>query len=188
MKKNLSFTIFFLSISLLTACSSKWDHTDPEMPQDLIEYNQSILEEEFAILEENPEDLNALFEVAFRYQQLGDWKKAVKYYEEVLALTENDNVTLNNLAYIYEEMEDYEMAASYIKRLFEANPTDTEVIKDTVRILLKVGDALNAEHALEYFEELNLNPESPDPEIQKLIDELYDKIYTWAEENSQDVN
>jgi len=184
MKKLLSTLALAL---LLTACNTKWDHADPNMPADLVTYNQTILDEQLAILEEDPENTDALFEVAFRYQQLGSWKEAVSYYEKVLEQSENDYATLNNLAYIYEQMEDYNTSANYIKRLYAANQSDIETIKDTVRILLKSGDALNAEHAVQNFASLSLDPLNTDPDMQALVDELYQDIYDWAAEHGQSV-
>ncbi len=163
--------IFLLTL-LLGACSGKWDHVDSEMPAELRELNETILNEQLGFLKEDSQNLDALFEVAFRYQQLGDWKKAVKYYEKVREQAPADFPTLNNLAYIYEEMGDYAVAAEYTKLLYEANPSNIEVIKDTVRILLEADDALNAEHALQNFEALSIDPANPDPYIQELVAEL----------------
>lgn len=182
MQKILSILVLTL---LLTACNGKWDHSDPDMPADLVTYNQTILDEQRAILEEDPENVDALFEVAYRYQELGAWKEAVNYYEKVLEQSENDYATLNNLAYIYETMEGYETAADYIKRLYAANQSDTGVIKDTVRILLKNEDALNAEHAVDNFVKLSIDPLSPNPDMQALVDDLYTDIYDWAAEHGQ---
>ncbi len=177
------FSSLLLISLILTACTSKWDHSDPEMPAELRELNETILNEQLGFLDEDPENLDALFEVAFRYQQLGDWGKAVKYYEKVLELVDTDFATLNNLAYIYEEMEDYETSAEYIKLLYEANQSNIEVIKDAVRILLKSGDTLNARHALDNFAAKMLSGETPDPLTQALVDELSEDISTWESEN-----
>lgn len=180
MKKFLSTLLLAL---VLTACNNQWNQADPNMPADLITYNQTILDEQMAILEEDPENLDALFEVAFRYQQLGDWKKAVSYYEQVLEQAENDWATLNNLAYMYETMGDYETAAGYIKKLYEADSANIEVIKDTVRILLKAGDAESAQQALENFATVTAGGENPNPDIAALVSELYSDIYNWKKEN-----
>lgn len=169
---------YLLVLSLLfTACSSKWNQADPNMPEELRTQHESILEEQLLILEEDPQNEDALFEVAFRYHQLGYWKKAVHYYEEVLNVNPENWAALNNLASIYEKVEDYDQAAEYIKTLYQLDQTSIEVIKDTVRILLKAGDPVNAEHALQNFEKLVLNPATPDPKLQELIATLYEDIY-----------
>lgn len=169
---------FILIVSLLLpACSSQWNPVDPNMPEELRTQHETILEEQLLILEEDPENENALFEVAFRYHQLGYWKKAVSYYEEVLKVNPENWAAINNLASIYEKVEDYEQAAEYIKTLYQIDQTNIEVIKDTVRILLKAGDPVNAEHALQNFEKLTLDPAAPDPKLQELITALYEDIH-----------
>lgn len=173
---------------ILTACSSKWDQSNPEMTDELRSSHEEILEESLATLEGDPENRTVLFEVAFRYQQLGDWKKAVEYYEKVLEVNATDWATLNNLAYMYETMEDYEQSAIYIKRLYESDPGNTEVIKDTVRILLLNEDSLNAVSALENFARLKLDAENPDPDMQIFISDLYEEIYQWNLQNEQTTN
>ncbi|MFA6023856.1 MAG: tetratricopeptide repeat protein [Candidatus Gracilibacteria bacterium] len=173
-----------LSISLLTACSqTNWDYSDPNMPEGLREKHEEVLAAELAILEEDPEDLDALFEVAFRYHQLGDYKNAVEYYEKVLALSESHGVTLNNLASLYEDMEKYGKAAEYIKLLYASDQTNIEVTKDTVRILLEAGDLENAKKAVENFETKRVSGENPDPALQELVASLYADIEEWEQEN-----
>lgn len=155
------------------------------MTDELRSSHEEILEESLATLEEDPENRKALFEVAFRYQQLGDWKKAVEYYEKVLEVNPTDWATLNNLAYMYETMEDYEQAATYIKKLYESDPGSMEVIKDTVRILLLDEDSMSAVSALENFARLKLDSENPDPDMQIFVSDLYEQIYQWNLQNEQ---
>lgn len=173
---------------LLTACNSKWDQSDSNVDEAWADHQQELLDENLLILEEDPENFDALFEVAFRYQQLGDWKNAVSYYEKVLEQNENDWATLNNLAYMYEKMEDYDTAAEYIKRLYMVDQGNTEVIKDSVRILLKAGDVVNAEEAVANFEELAIDAENPNSDMDVLIDQLYDDIEEWRVENGEPTN
>ena len=185
MKKILTLSLLAL---LLTSCSGKWNQADPEMPEELRTLHEEALEAELATLEEDPANSDALFGAAFRYQQLGDWKKAVKYYEKVLELSPADWASLNNLAYMYETMEDYDQAAFYIKKLYESDPDNTEVISDTVRILLLAGDSVSAQLALENFARVVLDSENPDTDMQIFIGELYETIYQWNQENEQVAN
>ncbi len=175
MKKTLCALLLVLSLTA-TACSNKWDQSDPTMSADLIEHNQEILDAQLAILETAPEDGDALFEVALRYQELGNWKKAVEYYEKVLTQDEYNFPALNNMAYMYEKMEDYATAAEYIKKLYSVNQANVEVIRDTVRILLEADDAVHAQEALDNFEKLSLDPSTPDAGMQALIEELQGDI------------
>lgn len=151
-------------------------------------HNQQIIEEQLVILEEDPANRDSLFEVAFRYQQLGEWKDAIKYYKKVIEVSPTDWAALNNMAYMYETMGDFDLAASYIKSLYESDPGNIEVMKDTVRILLLAGDSKDAQLALENFARLKMDPENPDADMAALIGGLYEQIYQWNQENGQPAN
>lgn len=185
MKKLISILALAL---LLTACNSKWDQSDPNADEAWSQEQQEILDENLAILQDDPENADALFEVAFRSQQLGDWKQAVAYYEKVLEQNGNDWATLNNLAYMYEKMGDYDKAAEYIRKLYLVDQGSIEVIKDTVRILLKADDVINAEEAVSNFEELAVDSENANPDMQELVAELRADIEEWKAENGTFVN
>lgn len=181
MKKLFTFILLAL---ILSSCSSKWDQSDPNMPDELRQQHEEVLEENLQTIEESEEtNITALFEVAYRYHQLGDFLKAIDYYEQVLDYDVNHIVALNNMASLYEKVEEYELAADYIKRLYEVRQDEEEVIKDTVRILLKAGDAQNAEHALDNYESLVIDPENPDTSREELIQSLHADIDEWYEEN-----
>jgi len=174
MKKLL--IICSLSLVLLSSCSNKWDQRDPDMPKEIVARNEEMLEKAMNLLDENPKDVDGLFGAGFCYQQLGDWKEAVKYYEKVLVIEPTNWATLNNLAYMYETMGDYSKSAEYIKLLYQSDPTGIETIKDTVRILIKAGDSENALKALENFSTVTIDPKSPDEDLQNLISSLYEDI------------
>ncbi|MEK9159891.1 MAG: hypothetical protein AAB383_04140 [Patescibacteria group bacterium] len=176
MKKLISILALTL---LLTACNNKWDQSDPSADEAWSQEQQEILGKNLLILEEDSENSTALFEVAFRYQQLGDWKQSVSYYEKVLEQNENDWATLNNLASMYETMEDYDKAAEYIRKLYLVDQSSIEVIKDTVRILLKAGDTVNTEEAVANFEKLVIDPANPNADMQEFIAELRADIEEW---------
>lgn len=146
-------------------------------------YHEEILNSSLKGLEEDPENIDLTFEVAFRYHQLGDLKSAVEYYEKVLNLNENHDVALNNLASLYEDVGDYERAAEYIKSLYELNPTGVEAIKDTIRILLLADQGDAAQEALDNFEKVSVGTAVPDESLQVLVDELNADIEEWRQEN-----
>jgi tetratricopeptide (TPR) repeat protein len=175
-KKTLfkSFAITFALLLLtLTACTSKWDHSDPNMPEGLRTKHETELQTALDTLATTPDDAGAMFDAAFRYQMLGDYKNAVKYYDQILAKSENDTVVLNNIADIYEQMGNYDKAAEYIRRLYILDPAGIETIKDTVRILLEAGDAANAQEALDNFVSLT---DQTDASMAQLVAELQVKI------------
>jgi tetratricopeptide (TPR) repeat protein len=143
------------------------------MPEGLRTKHETELQTALDTLAATPDDAGAMFDAAFRYQMLGDYKNAVKYYDQILAKSENDTVVLNNIADIYEEMGDYNHAAQYIRRLYVLDPTGIETIKDTVRILLEAGDAANAQEALDNFSSL---VDQTDAGMKQLVSELQVKI------------
>lgn len=175
MKKIIS--LFILSTLVFTACTgSKWDRPKPEITPEQRAYEEKIITEQQAILEKDPTNIKAMFEVAFEYQFLGDYKKAVEYYEKVLENDKNHIVALNNLADIYEQLQEYELAADYIKKLYPLMPDSTEAIRDTVRILLLAGDDFHAQEALDNFAKVKRKSDKPDPETTKLISSLKQQI------------
>lgn len=148
-------SILFISLFLFTACfNNKWDKTDKEISPEQRAYEEKIISDQMTILKEDPNNADALFQLGFEYQFLGEYKKAVSYYEKVLEIDANHLPALNNLADIYEQVEDYDKAAEYIKRLYPLMPDNSEAIKDTVRILLLAGDDFHAEEALVNFAKL----------------------------------
>lgn len=184
MKKTLIATVIsVLILSTLTACSgSKWNKFDPNMPEELVQKHRQIIDENLGLVEEDPEDLKAIFEVGYRYQQLGEYKNAVKYYEKVLELSEKHYSALSNLAAIYEEVEEYDIAAEYIKELYVNNETDIEVIKDTVRMLLEAGEPNNAQDALENF---STKRGSEEEGMTQLVSDLYQSIFDYRQQHEQ---
>ena len=185
MKKLITITLILTLLSLPACRLSKWDQSDPNMPDELRQEHEEILEENLTSLKENGFGVTAALEVAIRYQALGDLKKSAEYYEEVLEYDVNHIVALNNMAVLYEDVEEYEFAAAYIMRLYEIEQDSTETIKDTVRILLKVDDILNAQHALDNYTSLVL-PEDPEDEnyeyYSMTIAELQADIDDWKGE------
>ncbi len=160
----------------LTACTDKWTVEHPDMPENLrtqLEQNITVSE---ATLATDPSNVKALFSIGFAYDQLGDYRKAIEYYEKVLEQSENDNVTLNNLASVYESVGEYDQAAEYIKKLYVLDPTSPEVIKDTVRILLEAGDPTHATEAVTNFVNKNKESGTTDAATAQMISDLFVEI------------
>lgn len=168
------------SLALLTACSSsKWTVEYPDMPEQLRTKHQTILDENLEALKDAPDDAQILFEIAFRYQQLGDLKSAKKYYEETLKGSPSDVVSLNNLANIYEGVGKYDKAADLMMRLYEITPNSTEALKDVVRVLLKADRPVNAQEALDFFISQN---RVVDDATKNAIDQVTAEIRNYLEE------
>ncbi|MFA4917464.1 MAG: tetratricopeptide repeat protein [Syntrophales bacterium] len=183
MKKIISITAILAL--LLSGCmlSGKWNQPDPNMPQELKQKAENAISENLEILEENPEELGALLEVAVNYEQIGNYKEAVNYYEKLIELSPFHYVALNNIAAVYEIVEEYDLAAKYIKTLYEQNQTNTEVTRDTVRILLEADEPDDAQAALENY--AKLFKEAGDASEQATISELYESIHAYREQNKE---
>lgn len=152
------------------------------MPEEMKQQLEQTIEENTAKLSEDVGDIDAQFNLAFAYQELGDYRNAIDAYYAVLVMNPNYATVHNNMATIYETMEDYDLAAESIKKCYELKQDNAEVIKDTVRILLKAGDPDNAQHALENYTKLAQEAGSIG-ESQAMISELYTSISNYRQEN-----
>jgi len=173
MKKLLAITLL-LTIGL-AACSGQWNHFDPNMPDGLVQQHKDLIKENLELFKEDSQNIEAIIALGVSYHALGDYKNAVTYYKKALDYDSAHIVALNNLADIYETMEDYETSAMYIMRLYEVQQDSYETINDTVRILLKFGDSLNAQQAVDNYAKLTENEEH--------IQSLNDQIHAWTENN-----
>jgi tetratricopeptide (TPR) repeat protein len=176
MKRLIIITIILV---LLGGCTSKWHKDIGNMPEELLTQNEQLLSQSLDKIKADPTDIEALFEVGYRYEQLGNLKKAVKYYKQVIEIDAVHYPALNNLANIYEEVGDYDKAAEYIKVLYQNNTGAEEVIKDTVRILLKAGDPENANLALENYAKVLRDNGQANVEI---ISDLKSQIVSYQEQ------
>lgn len=183
MNKKLTI-ILIATLFMFAACNSKWQKPLPaDTPKEYIEKQEQLIEKNIEALDKDPKDTEAAFEVAFAYQQLNEFKKAIKYYEKVLEGAPVHFPALNNLADIYEQVEEYELAAKYIKKLYESNETDNEVIQDTVRILLKNNEPVQAQQALENF--ARKTKDTVTPEQTQMISQLYESIQIYKQEHEK---
>lgn len=182
MKKIISIALLVVFSLSMTGCTSEqWTGDISGMSEELLQKNKELLDEHLIIVEEDPENTESLFEVGFRYQQLGEYKNAEKYYKKVLAIAPFHYTALNNIANIYEEVGEYQLAADNIKTLYEKNPDNTQVLSDTIRILLKNDEPENAQDALENFASLNTD----DSEGMTLyIGNLFQSIFDYKQKNA----
>lgn len=171
-----------IGLITLTGCTgSKWTKDISAMPEEQKAQHLAAVEEKLTIIDEVPTDSGAHFELAFHYEALGEYKDAVKIYKQTLELDPGHIVAMNNVAGIYEEVGDYEEAAMYIKRLYELRPAIPEVIKDTIRILLKAGETENAQAALENFASIASTQGSQ--EMNDIASDLFKEIVDYKNNN-----
>lgn len=180
-----TFLSLLLSSLILSACSSSlahdWTKIDPNMPEQFKQQHEEKIAKSEDTLKTDAKNLDAQFQIAFSYQQIGEYGKAEDAYLKVLKLDPKDERALNNLADIYEQMEEYELAADSIKKLYVLNQSSFEVISDTIRILLKADMKLNAQEALDNFARKKMG--EADPAIGAFISEQKDLIYNYKNKN-----
>ncbi|MBU1953777.1 tetratricopeptide repeat protein [Patescibacteria group bacterium] len=176
--------IIAITLLFLSSCSDgKWNNPDPNMPEDVRSNHETLLQKSQEELNQDPSNIDAQFEVAFRYHQLGDYKNAVSEYKKVLELAPHHFAATNNLADIYEQVKEYDNAAKYIMELYSYNSDSTEVLRDTVRILLEANMPDQAQQALENF--VKLTKENVTPELRTLISDLYESIYNYNQKHAK---
>lgn len=177
MKKKLFALLLSLTL-ILSACSDeKWQGDISNLDQGWIDHQYEIIDEFEEKLKDNPKDSDALFEIAFRYQQLEEYKKAIKYYEKTLRADPNNTTVYNNLATIYETVEEYDLAAENIMVYYQNNQSSTEAVKDAIRILLEADDPGNAQIALDTY--ADVTRDEPTPERLTLLSDLKQQIYDY---------
>lgn len=180
MKAKKKFLIsIFLGIIVFSACSTgeKWQGDISDLDEGWIDHQFEIIDEFEQKLEENPEDSDALFEIAYRYQQLEDYRTAIKYYEKTLKVNPNNLTVYNNLANIYETVKEYDLAAENIMVYYQNNQVSIGALKDAVRILLKADDPENANIALDTYADQTRDDASS--ERTQLLSDLKTLIYDY---------
>jgi tetratricopeptide (TPR) repeat protein len=153
MNKVKILSVMALSAVLFTACG-KYTIDISDMPEEQRIAHEQYLEEHLEIYNTTDSDLgrtNAAAEIGNRYMNLGQYKNAIKYFEEVLEFDAIHFPALNNLAVIYERVEEYEKALEYELRLYDANSTNKEVVTDTIRLLVLNERHDDARGVLEAF-------------------------------------
>lgn len=177
MKKLTSIALIVTAFVLaFTACGSYKPDTSG-FTKEYIQKEQAFLDEFKGKYESATTDADKekyAFEVGFRNMNLGNYEDAIDYYEIVLEYNPGHTQTLNNLAVIYEEMGDIEKALGYEQQIYNANTTNVEIIRDTIRLLVKNGQFSNANGVLDTFaitEESKNQAEFLSEQKQYLVDE-----------------
>jgi len=146
-----------LSIALITITFTACNTYKPDTSGFSEEYKQK----EQAFLDDfkikynnastNDEKEEFAFEIGFRNMNLGNYKNAIKYYDIVLSYNPAHPQALNNLAVMYEEMGEIEKALKYEQQLYNTNPTNVEIVGDTIRLLVKNEQFNDAHGVLDTF-------------------------------------
>ena len=113
------------------------------------------------VLEENPQDIQAISKLALIYQDQGKSDEAVELYETVLKTKQDDPDLWFNIGILYFQMERYEQAGDAFEKVYEINPNDTESLTNLTYALIQAE--MFAE-AIPYLEKLTeMQPENPEP-------------------------
>ncbi len=143
------------STLLLVSCGKNYVVEKPDMPEKLKTMYQEKLDKNFPIHDdENAEPgarLIATEEIAFSYMGMGEYGKAIKYYEELLKNDPFYFPALNNISVMYEELGEVKLALPYQAALYEKNKTNQDVVEDSIRLLVADGQHEDALRLLENF-------------------------------------
>jgi tetratricopeptide (TPR) repeat protein len=119
-------------------------------------------------LELDPDNDEALGEIARLYAELGDSNRAIEKLKAATAKNPNEDL-LKALAGQYEALNDYKNAAEVLKRAREVNPEDGRIARALVNDLMLSGQL---DDALKLLQEMAAD-EPRDPELPILMSRVY---------------
>lgn len=179
LRKISSVALIFIFALTLTACGNKYRIEKEGMPEELkMRLEEQIVkgEEMLAAAKDESAKTKALLEIAFANEQLGYFDQAIPFYKDILDIDPVHFPALNNLGVIYEEVGEYETSAKYYGRLLEANPSNTEVVSDAIRVLLAAELFESAQMNLENF--ARYNQDADNAAMAKFISDQFERIRT----------
>ena len=100
------------------------------------------------------------FELAVRYQQMGEYLKALEFYQEVLEQNYLNAKTHNNIGLIHRDLSDNSQAIEAFRRAIRIDPTYDKAHNNLGTALVNDGQKSEAER--EFKRALDLNPENAD--------------------------
>lgn len=157
MKKTLS--ILLVAITFLSACSNSMQVDKPNLSEEKVIQYQTVIKEGAVELKnkdlEQEEKVQLLFDIGLAHSRLGDYGKALDYYDQVLTIDPAHFQALNNAAALYEELDMYTEALEYLGPLHANYKDNTSfnrgVVDDTVRVLVKNNQFDDAQLILEDY-------------------------------------
>jgi len=155
MKKKI-LTLLILSLAL-TGCIK---NVDKQITDEQAKNYESAITEAKDAIKNNPEltdkeVIKNLEQIAVSYDRMGNYKKAIPSYEEIIAKMPTNFLALNNLVAIYEESGDLTKALTYMETLYQnykdQKDLNTKVVKDSIRLLVETDQFDKAQQVLEEF-------------------------------------
>lgn len=111
------------------------------------------------VLQDSPEDTQALFYGGVAFEAKGETDKAIEYYEKAYSIRNDYSEPLKRIAYLFFMKKDYNKAISYLDKLMESGK-DIEFFRLKAAIYESMGDIKEAIKIVN--EGLSNNPESED--------------------------
>lgn len=134
------------------------------------------------LLEDDPDNIDAIFGIGSVYQTMGDFKEAESYLRKVLALQPAHANALNGLGYLYaQQSRNLDEAEALIKRALEKSPTNGAYLDSLGWVFFKQGKFAEAVITLE-----SANQQMPNTvEILMHLGDAYNK--TGEQEKARSV-
>ena len=123
------------------------------------------------ILDENPKDIDANWDLGVIYFEWGDYQSAISYFENVIAQKDDNPAIFYKTALAYEANDELDKAISYLLRAIVLNENFEIAYKKLGIFFMAKGDNRSA---IDYFEDyLNFDlSEDEKKQVQNLIEKL----------------
>lgn len=131
-------------------------------------YNESN-EELFKVIESNPKNEFALYNIGYNFHKLEYYDKAIEYYLLVLTLKPFHKEANYNLAVIYKETKQYANAETYFKKVLEIYPHEYSAYMSLIETLILLKDYIQANE----YEQKVMDLNKDDADIYAKIGNLY---------------
>ena len=118
--------------------------------------------------EEGSLPVSEIVALARDYEELGEYKKAVKLYEDTMATGKKARAVIHNLGRLYEKLEQYDKAIEQYQIMVD-ELFNSDYLYDITWAYIKSGDRKNAE---KYFNQWQLETNSTDVQTQQAIKEM----------------
>ena len=119
-----------------------WDQGETQPLKEAIESYKKILEIE-------PKNTQAWFNLGYSYNEIGDHEKAIESYKKVVEIDSKNTLAWNNMGNIYSKIENYKKAIESFKKVVEIDPKQIKTWHYIAHAYDKLG---NHEKAKESFE------------------------------------